>query len=178
MSALSATPNFIRSASGLRRPSKSPFPWSRAFVQRALRAALPGRTEALPSARHQLRLGDLSGRHLWRQPHAHYARLQFDEPEDDVPVALAGPAHGPDAVDYRRLDLDESLAPIAPHRLPCRALGQPRGDGVIDCISKDDANHLRHSIPAEWKFHGATSSPQRPLASRVRRLAEGAIRHL
>ena len=34
-------------------------PWSRAFVQRALRAALPGRDEALPLARHPLRLGDL-----------------------------------------------------------------------------------------------------------------------
>ena len=42
--------------SGLRRPSKRPFPWSRTFVQRALRAALPGRTEALPLARHPLRL--------------------------------------------------------------------------------------------------------------------------
>ena len=58
-----ATPNFIGSASGLRRPSKRPFPWSRTFVPRALRAALPGRTEALPLARHPLRLGDLSGRH-------------------------------------------------------------------------------------------------------------------
>src|SRR6202041_3307168 len=31
------------------------------------------------------------------------------EPQDDVPVALAGPAHGPDAVDYRRLDLDGAI---------------------------------------------------------------------
>ena len=34
---------------GLHRPSKRPFLWSRTFVQRALRSALPGRTEALPS---------------------------------------------------------------------------------------------------------------------------------
>ena len=50
--------------------------------------------------------------------------------------------HGPHAVDHRRLDLDEALAPIALHRPPCRALGQRRGDGVIGVISEDDANHL------------------------------------
>ena len=45
----------------LRRPGKRPFPWSGTFVQRALRAALPGRTEALPLARHPVRLGDRAG---------------------------------------------------------------------------------------------------------------------
>jgi hypothetical protein len=77
---------------------------------RALRAALPGRTEALPLARHPLRLGDLSGRHLWQQPHARLnllpPLLQFDEPEDDVPVPLAGPG----------LDFDQALPPIVLHR--------------------------------------------------------------
>jgi hypothetical protein len=57
--------------------------------------------------------------------------FQFDEPQDDFAVALAGPAHGPDVVDHRRLDLDKSLAPIALHRPSCRALAQRRGDGVI-----------------------------------------------
>ena len=37
--------------------------------------------------------------------------LQFDEPQDDVALALAGPAHGPHALDHSRLDLDEALAP-------------------------------------------------------------------
>ena len=34
------------------------------------------------------------------------------------------------------------MALIALHGPPRCALGQRRGDGVIDCISKDDANHL------------------------------------
>ena len=40
-------------------------------------------------------------------PRSGVASLQFDEPQDDVAVALAGPAHGPHAVDHSRLDLDE-----------------------------------------------------------------------
>ena len=75
------------------------------------------------------------------------ACLQFDEPQDDLAVALAGPAYGPHAVDHGRLDLDEALAPIALHGPPCCALGQRRGDGVIGRISKGDANHLRTSDP-------------------------------
>jgi hypothetical protein len=71
------------------------------------------------------------------------------QPQDRFAVALAGPAHGAHAIDHRRLDLDEVLVPIALQGLPCYALGQRRGDGVIGCISKDDANHLRHLIPAE-----------------------------
>ena len=37
------------------------------------------------------------------------ARLDLDQPQDDFAVAVAGPAHGPHAVDHRRLDLDEAL---------------------------------------------------------------------
>ena len=58
-------------------------------------------------------------------------------------VALAGPAHGPHAVDHSRLDLDEALAPIALHGPACCAPGGRRGDGVIDRISKSGANHRR-----------------------------------
>jgi hypothetical protein len=76
-----------------------------------------------------------------------FACLQFDEPQDDLAVALAGPAHGPHAVDHGRLDLDEALAPIALHGPPCCALGQRRGDGLIGHISKGDANHLRALDP-------------------------------
>jgi hypothetical protein len=68
--------------------------------------------------------------------------LGADVLQDNFAVALTGPSHGPHAVDHRRLDLDEALAPIALHRPLCRALGQRRGDGVIGFISKGDANHL------------------------------------
>jgi hypothetical protein len=70
------------------------------------------------------------------------ACLQFDEPQDDFAVALTGLAHGPHAVNDRRLDLDEALPAIALHGPPCRARGQRRGDSVIGCISKGDTNHL------------------------------------
>jgi hypothetical protein len=73
--------------------------------------------------------------------------FQFDEPQDDFAVALAGPAHGPHAVDHRRLDLDKSLAPIALHRPSCRALRERRGDDVVGRISKDDTNHLQALDP-------------------------------
>ena len=39
------------------------------------------------------------------------AGLEFDESQDDLAVALAGPAHGPHAVDRSRLDLDEAIGP-------------------------------------------------------------------
>src|SRR5580693_7206268 len=65
------------------------------------------------------------------------ARLDLDQPQDDFAVAVVGPAHGPHAVDHRRLDLDEALVPIALHGPPCCALGQRRGDGVIGRISRE-----------------------------------------
>jgi hypothetical protein len=46
------------------------------------------------------------------------ARPQFDEPQDDLAVALAGPAHGPHAADSRRFDLDEAFVPIVLQRPP------------------------------------------------------------
>jgi hypothetical protein len=70
-------------------------------------------------------------------------------------LTLAGPAHGSHAIHHSRLDLDEALALIAPHGPPCGALGQRRGDSVIGHISKGDANHPGHLIPAERYFHGA-----------------------
>ena len=91
------------------------------------------------------------------------ACLQFNEPQDDLAIALAGPAHGPHAVDHSRLDLDEALAPIALHGPPCRALGQRRGDGVIGRISEGDANHLRALDPGRavisWRVSVAAECP-------------------
>ena len=46
------------------------------------------------------------------------------QPQDDFAIALAGPAHGPHAIDDRPLDLNEALAPIALHGPPCCARGQ------------------------------------------------------
>jgi hypothetical protein len=60
--------------------------------------------------------------------------IPADEPQDDFAVPLAEPAYGPHAADDRRLDLDEALALLALHRPSCRALGQHRGDRVIDHI--------------------------------------------
>ena len=37
------------------------------------------------------------------------ARLQLSETQDDVAIVLAGPAHGPRAVDDSRLDVDEAI---------------------------------------------------------------------
>jgi hypothetical protein len=41
------------------------------------------------------------------------------------------------------------ISPIALHGPPHCALGQRRGDGVIGRITKGDANHPGHVIPAE-----------------------------
>ena len=79
------------------------------------------------------------------------------EPQDDVPVALAGPAHGP----QRDLPPPPALAPIALHRPLCRALGQRRGDGVIGPV-------IRGSLPRsppEMEFlvaRAIRSGPGRP----------------
>jgi hypothetical protein len=87
------------------------------------------------------------------QPHVNIAALilnsmcgacfQIDEPQDDLAVALAGPAHGPHSVGHGRLVWMKRLALIALHGPPCYDLGQRRGDGVIGPIRKGDANHLR-----------------------------------
>jgi hypothetical protein len=45
-----------------------------------------------------------------------FARLKFDEPQDDATVTLAGAAHGPDPVHDGRLDLDEALTVVTLHR--------------------------------------------------------------
>jgi hypothetical protein len=70
-------------------------------------------------------------------------RLDLDQPQDHVGVVLAGPAHGPHAVDDGRLDLDEAFAALALHGPPSRALRQRRSDGVIGALGEDEANHLR-----------------------------------
>jgi FtsZ-binding cell division protein ZapB len=45
-----------------------------------------------------------------------FARLKFDEPQDDATVTLAGAAHGPHPVHDGRLDLDEALVSVTLHR--------------------------------------------------------------
>jgi hypothetical protein len=45
-----------------------------------------------------------------------FARLKFDEPQDDGTVTLAGTAHGPHPVHDGRLDLDEALTVVTLHR--------------------------------------------------------------
>ena len=45
-----------------------------------------------------------------------FARLKFDEPQDDATVALAGMAHRPHSVHDGRLDLDEALTMVTLHR--------------------------------------------------------------
>ena len=53
-------------------------------------------------------------------------RLQFDKPQDDVALALAGPMHGPQAIDNGRLDLNEAL--IARPRVAAKgSVGIPDG---------------------------------------------------
>jgi hypothetical protein len=44
--------------------------------------------------------------------------------------------------------LDEALALLALHGPPRCALGQRRGDGIIDCISKDDLSLA--ALGSEW----------------------------
>jgi hypothetical protein len=149
MSALSATLNFITSASGVPRPGKRPFPSSEPHVrptrtQSGSSRAHRGASSPAPSA--APRRSERAS--LWRQPHAHLRPLQVDEPQDDFAVALAGSAHGPHAVDHRRLDLDEALAPIAlSEPLRC-ALGQCRGDGVVGASSVARSGDVR----PRWNF--------------------------
>jgi hypothetical protein len=45
-----------------------------------------------------------------------FARVKFDEPQDDGTVALAGTGHGPHSVPDGRLDLDEALTVVTLHR--------------------------------------------------------------
>jgi hypothetical protein len=81
--------------------------------------AEPGRAYSDGSARVRRRVGWLRSPVRARKtaqpayPHSSFyvACLQFDEPQDDFALALAGPAHGPHAVDHSRLDLDEAPPP-------------------------------------------------------------------
>jgi hypothetical protein len=70
------------------------------------------------------------------------------EPKNDVAVALARAAHGPHAVNHRRLDLDEALVPIALHGATVLTLGRRRGDGVV---GQSSAAHSREVGP-RWNF--------------------------
>jgi hypothetical protein len=45
-----------------------------------------------------------------------FARLKFDQPQDDGTVTLAGTTHGPYPVHDGRLDLDEALTVVTLHR--------------------------------------------------------------
>jgi hypothetical protein len=45
-----------------------------------------------------------------------FARLKFDEPQEDGTVVLAGTADGPHSVHDGRLDLDEALTVVTLHR--------------------------------------------------------------
>ena len=45
-----------------------------------------------------------------------FARLKFDEPQDDGTVTLAGTMHGPHPVHDGKLDLDEALTVVTLHR--------------------------------------------------------------
>ena len=55
--------------------------------------------------------------------------FQLNEPEDDVAVALAGPARGPQTVENGCLDVGEALATPTLHGRQRRALGERRRDG-------------------------------------------------
>jgi hypothetical protein len=55
-------------------------------------------------------------------------RFQFDEPEDDGAPALAGPPHGPQAVENGRLDVDEASVVLTKDGPQRRILGQRRAD--------------------------------------------------
>jgi hypothetical protein len=122
----------------------------------ALRRAkeLLGHGNFLPWLKAEFRWSERTARNYMSLA-AHFQGKTATFTDLDLGTARTGPAHGPGAVDYRRLHLDEASVPIALHRPPCRALGQRRGDRVIGLISKDDANHLRHLIPAERHLHGA-----------------------
>ena len=120
-------------ASGLRRPSKRPFPSLAPHVrptrtQSGSSRAYRGASTRTPSAapRRSERASSLAATSC--PPPSNWRR---GEPQDDVPVALAGPRHGPHAIDHHRLDFDEALALPALHGPPSRALGQRRG--AISC---------------------------------------------
>jgi hypothetical protein len=105
-------------------------------------------------------------------PPIRIACLQFDEPQDDLAVALAGPAHGPHSVDHGRLDLDEAIGPDRAARATGLRPWAARGDGVIGRISKGDANHLRALDPGRsvvsWRVSVAAECHHRCRIGRLR----------
>jgi hypothetical protein len=65
----------------------------------------------------------------------------LSETQDDVAIVLAGPTHGPQAVEDSRLDVDEALAALTLHEPQRRGLGQRRHDGVIGGGRDGDIDH-------------------------------------
>jgi hypothetical protein len=76
------------------------------------------------------------------------ALFEVEELQDDFAAALAGSAHLPHALAYRPPRLERSIGRIAPHRPPCPALGQRRGDGVIGPSSDAHSREIR----PRWNF--------------------------
>ena len=111
--------------------------------------AEPGRAYADGSARVRRRVSQLRSPVRARKtaqpayPHSslYVAYLQFDEPQDDFAVALAGPAHGPHAVDHRRLNLDEALAPT--DCMDHRAASLGDGEAMASSVQRHD--HIRRN---------------------------------
>jgi hypothetical protein len=85
------------------------------------------------------------------------ACLQFDEPQDDLTVALAGLAHGPHAVDHSRLDwmkhwprsrcMGHRAAPLGSVKAMASYAASVRATRIIS----------GHLIPTEPYFHGANA---------------------
>jgi len=63
--------------------------------------------------------------------------LDLDEPQDDVAVAFAGPAHGPELVDDGRLQPDQPLALIEDHE----ADREGRGDRLEGGLRDSETDH-------------------------------------
>jgi hypothetical protein len=69
--------------------------------------------------------------------------LPFDEPEDDVAVARAEPAHGPQAVEDGPSMWMRALAVLTLQGPQRRVLGQCRADGLVSGGGDGDADHGR-----------------------------------
>ncbi len=70
-----------------------------------------------------------------------FARLQSSKTQDHNAIVLSRPAHGRQAIDDGRLDVDEALAALSLHGPRGRALGQRRADGFIGGGRDGDADH-------------------------------------
>jgi hypothetical protein len=76
------------------------------------------------------------------QPSLSALRLDLDQPQDDVGIALAGAAHGGEFVDDGRLQPNEPLALRVELRLVAdRAEGECGGDRVEGGGGDGDADH-------------------------------------